>query len=345
LVEDRPQEARLVYESLVSEATDSVQLRHAQSLAQAVDLLDSAVFDAALTDLDLPDSHGIATYRALHLAHPDLPIVVLSGTRDRDRTVRAIHEGAQDFLLKGRADGELLIRAIRHAIERQELERQRGEFLALLSHELRTPLTSILGWAQMSQRSQATPAIATVIDQARYMERLLQDLLDAARADLSEVELHRRDLDLISVARECVEAAQGTTDQHEIILNCMVPELIGHWDSDRLKQVFQNLLSNAIKYSPRRGLIMVTVSAGDGVARVSVSDNGDGLVPEALNQVFSRSYRSDAARQGSTSGLGIGLHIARVLVEAHGGTIRASSPGPHLGSTFSFILPCPAPPN
>jgi signal transduction histidine kinase len=265
----------------------------------------------------------------------------LSGLSDEEVALQAVQEGAQDYLMKGRVDGELLLRAIHYAIQRQQLEQQRRDFVAMVSHELRNPLATILSWAEILRtlRRFDERAVEIVIDQAAHLDRLIRDLVEVAALDARQLNLRPERVDLVPLVRESAESARKTTNRHEIRVDSSLETLVGMWDRDRLQQIFDNLFSNAIKYSPEGGPIRVRIEIVDDTARVALTDAGMGLGPDVLPRLFSRFYRSEIARGSRNPGLGLGLYITRSLVEAHGGTIDAQSPGPGQGSTFSVTLP------
>jgi two-component system, OmpR family, phosphate regulon sensor histidine kinase PhoR len=227
---------------------------------------------------------------------------------------------------------------------RRELERTQREFSAMVTHELKGPLTTIKGFAQLMQR-RATyneRGMEAILQQTNQLERLINDMMDAARVDSGRLELVRDRVDLVELALVCCEQSQAATQQHLIRLEVPGEPIPGWWDRDRLAQVFTNLLSNAIKYAPDGGEIVVRVEDGGGQARVSIRDRGIGIPKEMQGRLFERFYRVSGQR-ASAQGLGLGLYITRSLVEAHGGTITVESE-PGAGSTFTFTLPHTAPP-
>lgn len=234
-------------------------------------------------------------------------------------------------------NGVLHISAMRDISARRELADLQRDFVAMVTHELRNPLAGLKGFAQLMKRRQAysEQAVNTILAQAAHLDRLLGDLLDAAQLEVGRMELRRSTVDLLELTQTYVEEAQAGTTVHRIRMETPVSVPAGEWDHDRLGQVFRNLLSNAVKYSPG-GEILVTVRNLGAEAEVSVQDSGRGIRADALPHLFDRFYRSTAAH--ATSGLGLGLHITRALVEAHGGRIRADSK-PGQGSTFTFTLP------
>jgi signal transduction histidine kinase len=341
LLEDNLGDARLVREFLRDAQSGALSLDHAQSLAQAHELLSTSEYDAALIDLSVGDSEGIETFRAVRATSPRVAVIVLSGLSDEDMALQAVQEGAQDYLMKGRVDGELLVRAVHYAVERQQLDQQRRDFAAMVSHELRNPLATILGWAEVMKRTRQfhERAIDIVIDQTTHLDRLIRDLVQVAALDARQLELRREDVDIVQLVGESVEGARRTTDRHQIQLETTLESLVGRWDKDRVQQIVDNLLSNAIKYSPEGGPIVVEIQTESNSAWVTVSDSGIGLQPDVLPRLFSRFYRSEIAKESRNPGLGLGLHITRSLVQAHGGTIEATSTGTGKGSTFKVMLP------
>jgi PAS domain S-box-containing protein len=228
--------------------------------------------------------------------------------------------------------------------ERKALERQQREFLSMVTHELRNPLASIRGYAQIMRRrgEYMERGLDVILTQARRLERLIGDLLDVSRVEAGQLALRRAETDLVALATIAVEQAQALTRAHEVRFEGPEHPLTGNWDRDRLEQVLQNLLANAMKYAPDGGTIVVQVEDRGCEARVSVSDQGPGIAPDALPNLFGRFFRTAEARASGAEGLGLGLYISRNLVEAHSGRIWAEST-PGQGSTFTFALPYAVP--
>ncbi len=238
--------------------------------------------------------------------------------------------------------GYLLAARIQQAQHAQQLaqaaQRSLQSFLGMVAHDLRGPLTGILGYAQVAGRSQ-TPAelraraLATIEAEARRMDRLLADLVDAARLGAGSFQVHPKPTDLVALAQEVVQAQQATAAQ-QIVLE--VPaELEGVWDPDRLGQVLTNLLSNAVKHGPAGERIVLRLASEDKQVVVSVADRGRGLSPQDLPRLF----QPFSCLDNQARGAGLGLYIAQGIVQAHGGRIWATSPGPGQGATFTFALP------
>jgi len=233
--------------------------------------------------------------------------------------------------------------ARRHA---EEADRLKDEFLATLSHELRTPLTSILGWASMIRSgevegSNATRAVETIERNARSQARLIDDLLDVSRIITGNLRLDLHPLNLAPIVDAALDALRPTADVKGIQLQThFVPEeCLVKGDPNRLRQVIWNLLSNAIKFTQRGGSVSIDLTCVESTARLTVSDTGDGISPDFLPYVFDRFRQAEGSISRKQGGLGLGLAVARHLVELHGGTITAESEGLGQGSVFTVDLP------
>jgi signal transduction histidine kinase len=236
--------------------------------------------------------------------------------------------------------------------EAEVANRLRDEFMATVSHELRTPLNSILGWARLLQTGsldteKSEKAVKTIVKNSETQNRLIEDLLDAARIISGKLELAHEPVDVVEVVMHSIETVRPSADLKSILIGLDV-ETGGHepvitGDKDRLQQVVSNLLTNAIKFTPNGGRIAVSLAAEDGKVILSVSDNGVGISPDFLPNVFER-FRQDPATIRRSGGLGLGLAVVRNLVEMHGGTVEAASDGENKGSTFTLLLPRSGPP-
>jgi signal transduction histidine kinase/ActR/RegA family two-component response regulator len=229
----------------------------------------------------------------------------------------------------------------------READRRKDEFLATLSHELRNPLAPIRTAIEVMRIARANPEIvenarATVERQLLHLVRITDDLLDVARITQNKVELRRQRLDLRDVVQSAIEATRPLIDAHAHALTIDLPKQPMPADADytRLAQVFSNLLNNAAKFTPSSGEIHVAGSVVGGVATVTVSDTGVGVPPSMLPRIFDMFTQLQAHRDRTYGGLGIGLTLAKRLVELHGGTIAALSEGPNRGATFAVRLPC-----
>ena len=225
----------------------------------------------------------------------------------------------------------------------QTAEQQRRNLTADVAHELRTPLSNIQGYLDAVQDGLLQPdeaTIATLRQQAAHLVTLVEDLRLLALAEAGSLVLHTQPESLQHLLEESVEAFRPRADAKGIRLTLELTEGLPDIDLDRtrISQVVDNLLENAIVNTPEGGAVTVRASRDGASANVSVSDTGPGLAPEDLERVFDRFYRVDLSRARATGGAGLGLTIARQLVEAHGGSIRSESEIGH-GATFSFSLP------
>jgi PAS domain S-box-containing protein len=228
----------------------------------------------------------------------------------------------------------------------READRQKNEFLALLAHELRNPLAPIRTALHVIGQPRAEPseiarAHAIAERQLRHMARLMDDLLDVVRVGEGRIDLKRETVDLRDLVRRAVEAAGSAANErrHSVEVDLPPDPIRLSLDPTRIEQVLANLLGNAIKYTDRGGAIRVKASRDGGDAVIEVSDNGIGIEPKALPRIFDLFVQEDRRLDRSVGGMGIGLTLVRRLVELHGGTVEASSPGPRLGSRFLVYLP------
>jgi signal transduction histidine kinase/ActR/RegA family two-component response regulator len=228
----------------------------------------------------------------------------------------------------------------------REANRTKDEFLMNLSHELRTPLTAILGWAHLLQigdldAEQMGLGLQTIRQSGEAQAKLIDDLLDVSRIVTGKLQLNPAAVRLADITRNALAAIRPAADakRHQVEVDISADDVTVLGDASRLQQVFWNLLSNAVKFTPAGGIVRVRLSAsGTGDLVLTVEDTGEGIPSEFLPLVFERFRQAATAVRGRT-GLGLGLAIAKELVEMHGGSIAASSAGQGKGSTFTVTLP------
>jgi len=227
-----------------------------------------------------------------------------------------------------------------------EQDRRKTEFLATLAHELRNPLAPIRSGLQLMRRTRSDPAaIARVQDimdrQLDHLVHLVDDLLDVARITRGQVDLKRDYIPLADVLNAAVETSLPLieTSRHRLDVRLPPEPLTLYADATRITQVVSNLLNNAAKYTPRGGHIVLAAERDGDQALIAVSDNGIGIPPESLDDVFCMFTQVAHAAHHTPGGLGIGLSLVRSLVELHGGTIHAASAGTGMGSVFTVRLP------
>lgn len=230
----------------------------------------------------------------------------------------------------------------------EKANRIKDEFVSIVSHELRTPLNAILGWTTMLQRGslpgdKAARALQSISDNASRQARLIEDLLDFSRVSAGRASLHMETVDIRELIRGVVESMTPTAVARAVDLQLSsVPPVEVLGDIRRLEQVFFNLVDNALKFTPKGGKVALDVRIVDGVVEVQVKDSGRGIDPEFLPLVFDRFRQADSSGSRAYGGIGLGLSIAKQLVEAHKGTIAAESPGTDGGATFTVRLPAAA---
>jgi signal transduction histidine kinase len=221
----------------------------------------------------------------------------------------------------------------------------RDIFLATLSHEMRTPLTSILGWTQMLRIAGPGAelfgdALDAIEQSANVQQRLIDDLLDVSRIITGKLHLEFAPIavrELLGSAIETLTPRAREAGQH--IRLTSTGDLTVYGDETRLRQVLWNLLTNAMKFTPAGGLIEVITTADEENVMIAVRDTGRGIRAEVLPHVFDRFHQASVADRAKHRGLGLGLAIVRNIVERHGGSVEAHSPGEGKGSTFSVRLP------
>jgi two-component system CheB/CheR fusion protein len=250
---------------------------------------------------------------------------------------------------KGR---EAVLALEQSARERAEAaDHLKDQFVATVSHELRGPLTAIVGWAHILSESGANldegtlaKGLAAISRSVAVQDRLIGDLLDHSRVVTGNLQLARRPLALFAVAEAAIESVRAAAEAKDIELDLSgdraASVILG--DPDRMQQVLWNLFFNAVKFTPRHGRIQIWMGRVGTQVHLTVSDTGQGIRKDFLPHVFERFRRQDGTPVQGQAGLGLGLTLVRELVELHGGTVRAESPGPGQGATFTLVFPIPA---
>lgn len=276
-----------------------------------------------------------AQYRAI-FADPSLPLAYEARVQRPDGSERIV-EARADFLEQ---DGQrvAMVSALHDITERKQLDQAQHDFVAMVSHDLASPLTVLRARAQILQRRQRydEESVSAILEQTKRMGRLIDDLRALAQVEGGALSLAQERVDLVALAQDAVDRARTLGSSHTVRMVASDATLAVVGDADRLGQVLDNLLGNAIKYSQADGEIVVRVERMGDNAQVSVSDQGLGIPADVLPTLFERFVRG--AHTSGDRGLGLGLYITRMLVEAHGGQVWATSQ-PGMGSTFTVTLP------
>ena len=297
--------------------------------------------------LQIPNEEGAVEDRLLNIGYQP--------HRDSTGAVAGVMVVVNDVTLEATARRRLQTQAERQSLGRVHADAQRvqaeaanrakDEFLATVSHELRTPLTAILGWSRMLledgvdvERRQR--GLGVIERNAQAQAKIIDDILDVSRIISGKLRLGVRPIDVAQLIEDTVESVRPAAEAKGITLDVDVEgplPLVA--DGDRLQQVVWNLLSNAVKFTPRGGAVKAHAAREDASVRIQVRDTGTGIAPAFLPHVFDRFRQHDASTTKQHAGLGLGLAIVRHLVELHGGTVSAHSPGEELGATFEVSLP------
>ncbi|RUR72691.1 hypothetical protein PCC6912_61570 [Chlorogloeopsis fritschii PCC 6912] len=330
------------------------QVETAANGAIALSLIQQNPPDLVLTDVMMPEMDGLQLLQALR-ADPQtksIPIILLSARATEEATVEGLATGADDYLIKPFSARELMARVETHLqLARLRFERSanrfKDEFLMTVTHELQAPLATILGWARLLQtksfdQTTTARALATIERNAMIEAKLVKDLLDVSSILSGKFQLKSQLVDLVSLVQNVMLAFQKAAQAKgihltETISNVALGDVIA--DGDRIRQIIANLLENAIKFTSEGGRVNVRLERFDSEVHITVSDTGVGISPDFLPYVFDRFTQAEVPSRHSPGGLGIGLAIARQLVQLHGGTIEAASDGIGRGAKFTVKLP------
>lgn len=275
--------------------------------------------------------------------------LTVSPIRDSQGNIIGISKIARDITHRKQAEAEreeLLEREQKARQEAETANRIKDEFLATLSHELRTPLNAILGWSRLISESRLSEAdkargLEVIHRNANLQSQLVEDILDVSRIITGKLRLEVRPVELSSVIESAVESVLPAAMAKEIRLQRVLDSgsSLVSGDSSRLQQVVWNLLANAIKFTPKGGRVQVRLERVNSHIEIIVTDTGVGIPAHLLPHVFERFRQADQSSTRNYGGLGLGLAIVRHIVEMHGGSVEADSPGEDEGATFTVKLP------
>lgn len=353
-------DAALIEAMLQQQAIDT---RTCESLDELLLEIERGVAAIVLTEEALAaGGRELATYIACQPTWSDLPVLMLTH-RGADSPVvsAALRTLGNVTLLERPVRIKALYSAVQTALrardrqyqtrayleEREEINSRKDQFLATLAHELRNPLAPIRNGLYVLQRAAngrddtITPVCDMMGRQVDHLVRLVDDLMEVSRITRGKIDLRKINTDLKSVISSSVETSRPVIEaaRHELSVRMPTEPLPVNADPVRLAQVFANILHNAAKYTDQGGKISIGARRDGGTALVTVGDSGIGIPADALSRIFDMFMQADPHDSRAQSGLGIGLTLARSLVELHGGSITAFSKGPGSGSEFTVRLP------
>ncbi len=356
LIEDDPGDSRLIRETLLDAGAD-FELETVERLETGIARLEKDDIRIVLLDLGLPDSQGIDSVLRLRRERPAVPIVVLTGLADEELGLRAVHEGAQDYLVKGKADGRLVMRAIRYALERhetgralkatvEELGRKTEDLEAFLysaSHDLKEPLRALGVFSQFLLEDYSDKLddlgkdyLNRLVKASARMTQMVEDLLTLSRVGRQPESVEP--VDVGEIAHEALTELHDEAARKNVRIEIEADMPVVLADPVRVGQVVGNLLSNAVKFTrTKRPRVKVGVrDVSRGTVTFYVRDNGIGIDPRYAERIFGLFQRLH--KREDYPGTGAGLAIAKRAVGAYGGRIWVES-WPNAGSTFYFSLP------
>ena len=355
LVEDNIGDRRLICELLSEAKGVTFNLKCADRLQAGLEQLNKGGVDAVLLDLGLPDSQGLETLSKTYAQAPKIPIVVLTGIDDELLGTQAVNRGAQDYLMKGQVDGNLLVRALRYAIERKQAEEREkqlqlqldlsrrlasvGVMVSGIAHEINNPLTKIVGFSDMLIQKDipevTKQVLKTIKDNSEQVAGILKSLLTFAQQQKSErVYININELIQATLA---MRAYPLETSNIEVTtqLDPALPQTMA--DEGQLQQVLLNLIINAeteMKRAHDSGHLLIKTESTENTIQVSIADNGPGIAEENLWHVFVPFFTTREVGKGT----GLGLSICYGIVAEHGGKMYVTS---ELGKGATFVVELP----
>ncbi|MBP7792468.1 MAG: response regulator [Candidatus Goldbacteria bacterium] len=353
LIEDNPGDVRLIWE-ILSEVRDSpFYLNVADTLLKGLQEIEKSKPDVILLDLTLPDSNGIYTLNRVRDKVKDIPIVVITGYDDEIIAIQSLKEGAQDYLVKGRTDADLLKRALLYAMERNRLlleidkkDKIRKDFITMVLHEIIIP-TSIIKTAmwmcdkkEIIAKEDAKKIMDIVLGNTSKIFNFLDDLINVAELESGTFLIAKKQTDLNDLLKKTIKDIYPFAQEKSIqIINETEEQKIeAEIDPVRISQVITALLLNAIKYSEEKKEIKAGIKNEKNNFVLYIKDEGTGISRKDVDEVFNKFFSSSEENERSPK-IGLGLLIAKKIVSAHNGKISVESDGIKKGSIFKIFLP------
>jgi two-component system sensor histidine kinase/response regulator len=359
IVDDRPENLYSLENMLAEEGREIVTAGSGQ---EALKLAYNDDFSLIMLDVQMPEMDGFEVAHILKSARrtKKTPIVFVTAiSKEKKYLLHGLNEGAIDYLFKP-LDVEITRAKVNTLLQffhqQKELElknaelallnEQKNYFLGMASHDLRNPLGNIITLAQFIESESAQlndehkNFLHTIIDSGQYMLNLLNDLLDVSKIESGKMGLNISDINIVEVVQSSMADNHFHARKKNINLTYSAPDNIPllQADASQLRQVMNNLLSNAVKFSSSGSLVDITIEITDSVLTVSVHDHGQGIPAKELDKVFIPFQQTSVKSTGGEKSTGLGLTIAKKVVEAHNGQLTVSSEEGK-GSTFSFSIP------
>ncbi|MCF8262793.1 MAG: hybrid sensor histidine kinase/response regulator [Melioribacteraceae bacterium] len=360
LIEDNPGDARLIEILLDDEDDEYFKVWWVDTLTKAKNLISEMKFDAILLDLNLPDSSGIMTVKETCRIAQHVPIIILTGNNDLEISMDSLRCGAQDYLVKGEFDDNLLKKSVYHAYQRNkiklELEKREKELeianankdklFSIISHDIRSPFNSILGYLEIFHENinDLTPKeiseySGSLLDSARIVMGLIQNLFNWSRIQRGKIEINPQDINLSEILDQIVQLYEGNAAQKQLkILKNFENNLRIRGDQDLLDTVVRNLLNNAIKFTPKNGQISLNVESDPINITIEIQDSGIGIEEEKISTILSSGNFESTAGTENEMGSGLGLAVCQELIKLQKGKLVIESTQ-NIGSKFSVIIP------
>lgn len=353
LIEDNPGDVRLIWEILSEVRNSPFYLNVADTLLKGLQEIEKAEPDVILLDLTLPDSNGIYTLNRVKDKAKEIPIVIITGYDDEITAIQSLKEGAQDYLVKGRTDTDLLKRALLYAIERNrlvmEIEKKdeiRKNFVTMILHEILIPTSIIKKAMFMCDKKEyvsheaAKRIMEIVISNTSKIFNFLDDLINVVELESGKFSILKKQVNINELLEKTIKDIYPISHEKSIeITNETKDEPIFLMiDPVRISQVIITLLLNAIKYSEENKEIKIGVKDENDKYRIYIKDKGCGICKKDVDEVFNRFFSSPEGTEKNKR-IGLGLLIARNIISAHNGKIFVESEGEKKGAIFNIILP------
>lgn len=341
LIEDNPDDATFIEEVLkLQDSYTTVDIARVSKLRDGLTWLAKASFDVVLLDLSLPDATSTNSVSRVLAQSPQAPIIVLTGLDDRETALEALKKGAQDYLIKDNISGDLLIRAIRYAVERRRAEHrarvraavEREDLIFTLANDLRVPHIGAMRAFDLLVNESLGPLNADQKDMLLKVKQsshdvlhMLQNLVHLYRIEQSSQKIMAVPTDLNHLIKQVIEDWSYVAEENNITVKVQsdltAPVLV---DGTAFKRAVSNLIHNAIKFSFKDGLVNVTCRCEGNWLYLMVNDQGKGMSSTDQEKLFQRFWNDNDTMRHS-NGSGVGLYVCRQIVEAHGGEINCVS--------------------